>query len=212
MLKGLPATEQCVIIDGVNFLNNADIDGQALPPPGAPNIMIAAGGTQLQKVFEDDGLYAWKFHVDWDKPEKTAVVGPVRIAVAPYHYLCDGQLSDCVPQPGTERRLDAQGDKIMQRLVYRRVNGHESIVASHSVATKAGAGGVRWYELRLGEESRSCPPSAGHLRARRILSVDAERRDGQEGQHRHRLLVRRHAELRRPTVRGTTGGRSQRDH
>ena len=32
MLKGLPATEQCFVIDGVNFLNNADIDGYGLPP------------------------------------------------------------------------------------------------------------------------------------------------------------------------------------
>ena len=48
MLKGEPATEQCIVIDGVNFLNNADIDGPALPPPGAPNIMMAAGGTQLE--------------------------------------------------------------------------------------------------------------------------------------------------------------------
>jgi hypothetical protein len=36
MLKGEPATEQCVIIDGVNFLNNADLDGTRLPPRGAP--------------------------------------------------------------------------------------------------------------------------------------------------------------------------------
>src|SRR5205823_9866724 len=32
MLAGRPATEQCIVIDGVNFLNNADIDGQNLPP------------------------------------------------------------------------------------------------------------------------------------------------------------------------------------
>ena len=34
MLKGEPATEQCVVIDGVNFLNNADLDGKSLPPRG----------------------------------------------------------------------------------------------------------------------------------------------------------------------------------
>ena len=33
-------------------LKNADIDGRALPPPGAPNIMMAAGGTQLKKAME----------------------------------------------------------------------------------------------------------------------------------------------------------------
>jgi hypothetical protein len=71
MLKGQPATEQCVIIDGVNFLNNADVDGKAQPPLGSPNIMMAAGGTQLQKQFEADGLFAWQFHVDWKDPAKT---------------------------------------------------------------------------------------------------------------------------------------------
>ncbi|MEP6691418.1 MAG: hypothetical protein ABJD07_09690 [Gemmatimonadaceae bacterium] len=150
MLRGQDATEQCVVVDGVNFLNNADLDGTQLPPRGAPNILVAAGGTQLQKVMEDDGIYVWSFHVDWRDSSKTRVEGPVKVAVAPYHYLCDGQLTSCVPQPGTERRLDAQGDKLMARLVYRRIGDRESLVAVHSVNTSAGGGGVRWYELRVG--------------------------------------------------------------
>jgi hypothetical protein len=154
MLVGGPATEQCIVIDGVNFLNNADIDGPGLPPPGAPNIMLAAGGTQLKQVFEDDGIYAWKVHVDWKNPAKTKAEGPVKITVAPYHYLCNGQLTNCVPQPGTTRGLDAQGDKIMQRLVYRNIGGVESLVAVHSVNTAAGGGGVRWYEFRVGKKNR----------------------------------------------------------
>jgi hypothetical protein len=149
MLLGQPATEQCIIIDGVNFLNNADIDGQKLPPAGAPNIMLAAGGTQLKKIFEDDGIYVWKVHVDWTTPTNTKAEGPAKIPVAPYHYLCNGQLTNCVPQPDTDRRLDVQGDKIMQRVVYRRIGNRESIVAAHAVATQAGGGGVRWYEFRL---------------------------------------------------------------
>ena len=149
MLKGEPATEQCVIVDGVNFLNNADVDGTTLPPPGAPNIVMAAGGTQLKKVLGDDGIYAWTFHVDWTTPSNTKLEGPVKIAVAPYTYLCGGQLTNCVPQPGAERRLDAQGDKLMARLVYRNIGGRESIVAVHSVNTAAGGGGVRWYEFRV---------------------------------------------------------------
>ena len=149
MLVGGDATEQCVIIDGVNFLNNADIDGRETPPPGAPNIMMAAGGTQLHQQFADDGIYAYKLHVDWQNPANTKAGGPMKIAVAPYHYLCDGQLTNCVSQPDTTRKLDAQGDKLMQRLVYRKVKGRESIVALHSVNTAAGGGGVRWYEFRL---------------------------------------------------------------
>jgi len=149
MLKGLPATEQCFVIDGVNFLNNADIDGMGLPPRGAPNIMMAAGGAQLKNILFDDVILVWKFHVDWQSPAKTELVGPTKILVAPYQYLCGGQLTNCVPQPGTDSRLDSQGDKIMARLVYRKVNGHESIVAVHSVNTEARGGGVRWYEFRL---------------------------------------------------------------
>lgn len=152
MLKGEPATEQCVIIDGVNFLNNADLDGKRLAPAGAPNIMMAAGGTQLKKIMEDDGIFVWKFHVDWKNSANTKIIGPEKIVVAPYHYLCDGQLTNCVPQPGTDRRLDAQGDKIMARLVYRRIGDRESIVAVHSINTSVGAGGVRWYEFRINKD------------------------------------------------------------
>src|SRR5215471_6003807 len=148
MLAGQPATEQCITIDGVNFLNNADIDGQKLPPRGTPNIMMAAGGTQLKGVFNDDGIYFWKVHVVWKNPANTRATGPTKIQVTPYQYLCNGQLMSCVPQPDTERRHDVQGDKIMTRLVYRRLGGHESIVAAHSVATNE-EGGVRWYEFRL---------------------------------------------------------------
>ena len=152
MLKGQPASEQCAIIDGVNFLNNADIDGKALPPEGAPNVMIAAGGTQLKSVFEDNRLWLWSFHTNWSDPTKTRVDGPHPLPVAPYRYLCDGQLTNCVPQPGTDRRLDAQGDKIMSRVVYRNLGNRESIVATHSVNTSAGAGGVRWYELQINRD------------------------------------------------------------
>ena len=150
MLAGEAATEQCLIIHNVNFLNNADIDGKALPPAGAPNIMMAAGGTQLDSVYADSVVLVWQMHVDWKDPSKTKVTGPERIPVAPYHYLCNGQLSNCVPQPGTDRRLDSQGDKIMARLVYRRIGDRESIVGVHSVNTSAGGGGVRWYEFRVG--------------------------------------------------------------
>ncbi len=149
MLRGLSATEQCVIVKDVNFLNPADLDGWGLPPAGAPNLIFATGGTQLKKIFNDDGIYYWSFHVDWDDPSKTKLTGPTKIAVAPYHYLCDGQLTSCVSQPDTTRSLDAQGDKLMNRVVYRRMGNVESIVALHSVNSSRQRGGVRWYEFRL---------------------------------------------------------------
>jgi hypothetical protein len=169
MLRGEPATEQGFVINDVNFLNNADLDGKQLPPSGAPNIMMATGGTQLRGILQDDGIYVWKFHVNWEDPSKTRLEGPKKISVAPYHYLGGGQLTNTVPQPGTDRRLDAQGDKIMQRLVYRRIGDRESIVAVHSVNTAAGGGGVRWYEFRLDavrdvklfQQGTYCPAGVG---------------------------------------------------
>jgi hypothetical protein len=35
----------------------------------------------------------------------------------------------------------------MARVVYRRIGNREAMVATHSVNTSAGGGGVRWYEL-----------------------------------------------------------------
>jgi hypothetical protein len=149
MLKGEAATEQGFILDGVVFLLNADLDGKQLPPPGAPNIMMTTGGAQLKKVVKDDGIYWWKFHVDWKDPSKTKLDGPVKIPVAPYEYLGGGQLTRTVPQPGTAMKLDVQGDKLMARLVYRRIGDREIIVGAQSVKTAAGGGGIRWYEFRL---------------------------------------------------------------
>jgi hypothetical protein len=151
MLRGEAATEQCVVIADVNFLNNADLDGTALPPPGSPNIMLAAGGTQLRGKLQDSVLLAWSFRVDWADISKTRVDGPTHLPVAPYRYLCDGQLTNCVSQPGTDRKLDAQGDKLMARVVYRRIGSRESIVAVHSVNASTG-GGVRWYELQVARD------------------------------------------------------------
>jgi hypothetical protein len=136
----------------VGFLNNADVDGKRLPPNGSPNIMMAAGGRQLDSVYVDSIIDVWQFHVDWKDPSKTKITGPQKIAVAPYRYLCDGQLTRCVPQPGTQQRLDAQGDKIMSRLVYRRIGNTESIVGVHSINTSTAGGGVRWYEFRVGRD------------------------------------------------------------
>jgi hypothetical protein len=201
MLEGKPATEQCVIVENVNFLNNADIDGRSLPPSGAPNVMLAAGGTQLDELFEADTIDAWQFHVDWKSAAKTKVSGPKKIRVAPYRYLCDGQLSNCVPQPGIERRLDAQGDKLMARVAYRRIGSEESIVAVHSVNTTAGGGWCPLVRIPDRRDARRRAVSARHVRARQVLPLAGESRDGSTGQHRHRILVRRHASFRRTAVR-----------
>ena len=100
MLKGLPATEQCVIIDGGVFLMNADLLGKRLPPAGAPNILMSTGGTQLLKVFEDDGIYFYKVHVDWKDPAKTSVSRAAED--------CGGAVSLPLRRPVEQLRLAAE--------------------------------------------------------------------------------------------------------
>src|SRR6185503_7817194 len=73
--------------------------------------------------------------------------------------------TNCVPQPGTDRRLDAQGDKIMSRSVYRRIGDQQSIVAVHSVNTSTERGGVRWYERHIASDGEVSLYQHGTYRA-----------------------------------------------
>jgi hypothetical protein len=147
MLKGLPAAEQWFILPDVNFIIHADVDGKNMPDKSAPAIMLATGGDQLNKITKDDGIYFWQHFTDWNNPAGSRLIGPEKISVPEYSYLGDGQLTKAIPQPGTEMRLDAQGDKLMARVVYRKLRNKEQIAAVHSVSVSGGGGGVRWYEL-----------------------------------------------------------------
>ena len=54
-----------MIIDDVNFLNNADLDGKRLPPAGAPNVFASVNFNNDNRVF------LWNFHVDFVTPANT---------------------------------------------------------------------------------------------------------------------------------------------
>ena len=207
MLKGEPAREQCVVLDGVGFLNNADIDGTAMPPAGAPNIMMTAGGSQLKNVLEDDGVYAWRFAVDWHDAAKTKVTGPDKIAVAPYRYLCDGQLKNCVPQ--TRHRPPA------------RFAGRQNHVAASVSADwqsridrrrAFGKHDCRWRRRALvrvsarSKEERRAPP-AGHVCAGRVVSLDGQSGDRSAWQYRDWLFLRRTGTVCRSAARRPHGER-----
>ena len=172
MIAGQTATEQCVTRSDVNFFNPADVDGPTPPPAGAPNIVMALGGTQLRNVFSDDGVYAFKYHVDWTTPANSTFTGPTKITVARYSYLCNGQLSSCVTQPGTTMRLDSQGDKLMQRLAYRNFGDHQSIVVTHSVDRAGGRGWVALVRVPRRRQRRSGAVPAEHVHPRRDVSLD----------------------------------------
>ena len=139
MLNGQSATQIC-FQQGANVggLLPADVDGTTSPPAGSPNYMLTFGANSLR-------LY--KFHVDFGAPSNSTFTGPTTVPVAGFTPLCNGAQS-CVPQPGTDNKLDSLADRLMYRLAYRNFGDHESLVANHSVSVSGGGSGVRWYEIR----------------------------------------------------------------
>jgi hypothetical protein len=95
-----------------------------------------------------DRLHVFEFHVDWNDLTASTFTGPAVLDTAPFTALCP-TTADCIPQPGTAQRLDAIGDRLMNRLQYRNFGDHETLVTNHTVdADGSGHAGVRWYELR----------------------------------------------------------------
>jgi hypothetical protein len=127
----LPAAEDSLI--------PADWDGRRPPPAGAPNPLVAFGATPST-------LAVYRFHVDWAAPARSSLVGPTAVTVPSYADVCGGAGVNCIPQLGTTTKLDAVQDRLMYRLAYRNLGGHESLLVNHTVAANGG-GGVRWYEL-----------------------------------------------------------------
>ena len=139
MVQGISATQQCFNTSTLyGGLLPSDLDGTTQPPAGAPNFVVALGATSSQ-------LAVWKFHVDWTSSALSTFTGPTAVTVSSYVEACSG--GTCVPQAGTNNKLDSLADRLMTRAAYRKFSDHESLVVSHAVTPGTGVG-VRWYELR----------------------------------------------------------------
>lgn len=142
MLAGGAANQQCFQL-GTSYggVLPSDLDGTTAPPTGSPNFMINFGSNALN---------LWKFHVDWTNSASSTLSGPTSIPVAAFSTACGG--GTCIPQPGTNNKLDSLADRLMYRLAYRKFADHEALVVNHSVkvsGTKTSqVDGIRWYELR----------------------------------------------------------------
>jgi hypothetical protein len=143
------ASQQCVQLDKRYFgLLPADIDGTtSLPPVDTPNYLVNLNPN-------DATVTLWRFKVDWGNPSQSKLTGPLQLAnVENYSIPCVGfNRLACIPQPGTDQKLESMADRMMYRLAYRRFpDGRESLLFSHIVSvdnngTRSAA--LRWYELR----------------------------------------------------------------
>ncbi len=144
MLAGAPATQQCFQLStSYGGVLPPDVDGATAPPAGAPAPFLNFGSNSLN---------LWRFHVDFANSANTTLSTPVNIPVNAFTEACGG--GSCIPQPGTNNKLDSLADRLMYRLAYRNFTaaGHESLVVNHSIkasgSKRSEVDGVRWYELR----------------------------------------------------------------
>ena len=143
MLAGSPATAIC-FQQGTNVasLLPSDADGATPPPSGEPDFLVSLSGNGSA------ALWLFRFHADFSTPSNSTFTGPSKIQVAPFTQPCiAGGSWTCIPQGGTWQQLDSLGDRLMNRLAYRNLGDHESLVVDHSVVAGSSVG-LRWYEIR----------------------------------------------------------------
>lgn len=153
MLAGDPtAAEHCFQLKPQFFgVLPSDADGKVFGPVGRPNYFVGLGTAP-------NTLLLWKFKVNFNTPSLSKMgVGPNHnpdavIAVKKFNLACSGTGRTCIPQPGTSRKLDSLGERLMFRLAYRKFPGstRESLLINHSVDTGPPTlrTAVRWYEIR----------------------------------------------------------------
>ncbi len=140
MLAGTAATQQCFTTStAFGGLLPSDVDSATLPPVGQPNLIIGQGTTATTLAY-------WNFHVDFASAANSTFTGPSTLTVASYTPACNG--ATCIPQPGTNNKLDSLADRLMNRFAYRNFGDHQALVVSQSVVAGTSVG-VRWYEIRL---------------------------------------------------------------
>lgn len=121
-------------------LQPADLDGTTKPPAGTPETFA---------TLDINGLALYAMKVNWTTPSASTITPATHLGTNPFGPVCSNQAQECIPQPGTTRKLDAASWFAMQRLAYRNLGTVQALTFNHSVGTSGTVhANVRWYELR----------------------------------------------------------------
>lgn len=142
-LSSLPAI-------GFQAASPVNFTGSNLPPEGAPAIMLRVADDAWGSSVDTDHLEIFEVNIDWDVPANSTISGPYNLNTSDYNSaMCGFNSFSCIPQPGTNIKLDPLANIVMDKVQYRNFANHQSIVCTHGVnADGNGLSGVRWYELR----------------------------------------------------------------
>ncbi|MCU0305798.1 MAG: hypothetical protein MUC56_17235, partial [Thermoanaerobaculales bacterium] len=140
-----------------NLLMPADLDGARPAPAGSavPLYTFRDGGeSYFVPPTPVDTLDLYELRVDWDQPDGSSLVLVQSLEppeLAEFNWtLCGWDQPECLPQPGTSRKLDSISWIPMQRLQYRNLGAYEALAGVWTV--NAVVDGIhaapRWFELR----------------------------------------------------------------
>ncbi len=168
MLSGLAAQgryfDLASVNPGLGGMLPATMEATNLPPVGAADELYLQSLDDATNA--NDRLQVWAFHVDWSAPVTGSSFQP--LADLPVNtfssaFSCLDSSSalthDCMPQPGTTRKLDEVSavtqsglttqPQLMYHLDYvRDAGGTQHLVATQTVNLGSNHAAVRWYELR----------------------------------------------------------------
>lgn len=111
----------------------ADADGTA-PPAGSP--------AYFGYIKSPSKFVVYRMILDWNNTANSVFELDTNIPVTFWSTSISG-----IPQPGTNKKLDAITDRLMFRLQYRNFGSYQTMVTNHTVSV-SGIAGVRWYEFR----------------------------------------------------------------
>ncbi|PKV48491.1 putative secreted protein (Por secretion system target) [Aquimarina sp. MAR_2010_214] len=123
--------------------------GKTLPPDGDARI-IYFQDDEWEGV-DQDILKLWKINVDWISPSQSTITEAEELTVTSFDSTFDGGSFGNLPQPGSDRNIDALQGAVMFASNYRRFCNYNSVLLNHVVDIDADAddvAGIRWYELR----------------------------------------------------------------
>lgn len=136
MLAGAPAPAQVCFQVSDGGVLPSDLDGSTAPIDGEPGYFLDFSNLTT--------LALRTLSPNFATPGASTLSAPTNLTVAAFQEACGG--GTCIPQPGTSRKLNSLGDRLMYRLAYRNFGTHESMVVNHSVVAGSSVA-PRWYQL-----------------------------------------------------------------
>ncbi len=126
------------------------LQGTTLPPAGTGGLIAYMSANEFTPSTTDlDSIGLLEFRVNFANPALSSIVGRSSLVTVAYTAnVCSATRGQCVPMPGTTRRLESLQGRIMNQPVYRRFNSYEGITLNHTVDRGGAIAGIRWYELR----------------------------------------------------------------